>query len=575
MDHPSHAQEASAPTSSTSRARGLLRRIYTANPFYVISADLVFIGLRMSFDTSGKTFETWALMFGLAGFTLLLATTACLLIRCCNLWDDARTLLLLVVLMFLAISVTFDDTLAANPGLGRAFFLGGFVFAAAVSEAVLRMIRLSLPPLFRMPYYLILALFFFYPMAMVPLMGDADGPALQWALWGFSPTAGLVFLSLLPAVRRGPGYVAKNGSPWRWPMYPWVLFAFLALGVCARANYLCTSLHFVGGTGSIFGPYFLVPFMLVLDLLILERGIVSGSRSKLRMALAMPIGLLALSLAWHRPDAIYERFLGIFTDGIGASPLYLTLVAVAWFYAFAASRGVPLAWEALTATLAAFAIVGPRTLDLDGPVSLQSWPLLSIAVLQLGLLIHRRESWRGLLAAACLAVAARAEVPASWSPFARDALAFHVMMAAVLLVGAGFDDRLARRLPRVGAAILVLAGLVSTLGGPLHETELSPTVAMAYPPLLVAIGLALGYIARSRPYSASAAAVSAIWLAATGWRGYVLLRHLVAGLDLIAGGLVFFLLAASISLAKGGVLQRLRWERSGEPRRSARQVGSP
>ncbi len=199
----------------------------------MISADLVFIGLRMSFDTSGKTFETWALMIGLAGYTLLLAATACLLIRSCRVWDDVRTLLLLVVLMFLATSVTFDDTLASNPRLGRACFAGGFVFAAAVSEAVLRVIRLSLPALFRVPYYLILALFFLYPMAVSPFVGDPDGPALQWALWGFSPTAGLVFLSLLPAVRRGPESVAKNGSPWRWPLYPWVLFAVLGLGVCA------------------------------------------------------------------------------------------------------------------------------------------------------------------------------------------------------------------------------------------------------------------------------------------------------------------------------------------------------
>src|SRR4051794_848363 len=56
-------------------AQGLLRRLVTSNPFYVISADLVFVGLRMSFDTDGRTFETWALMLALAGYTLLLAAT--------------------------------------------------------------------------------------------------------------------------------------------------------------------------------------------------------------------------------------------------------------------------------------------------------------------------------------------------------------------------------------------------------------------------------------------------------------------------------------------------------------------
>ena len=50
------------PTHAPDRPlrRGLLRRLYTSNPFYVISADLVFIGLRMSFDASGRTPETGA-----------------------------------------------------------------------------------------------------------------------------------------------------------------------------------------------------------------------------------------------------------------------------------------------------------------------------------------------------------------------------------------------------------------------------------------------------------------------------------------------------------------------------------
>src|SRR4051794_20317586 len=101
----------SAPAAAPRQGRGLVRRLYTANPFYILSADLVFVGLRMSFDTHGKVFQTWALMSLLAAYTLLLATTALLLIRHGKVWDDARSLLLLVVMMFLGMSVTFDDTL--------------------------------------------------------------------------------------------------------------------------------------------------------------------------------------------------------------------------------------------------------------------------------------------------------------------------------------------------------------------------------------------------------------------------------------------------------------------------------
>src|SRR5262249_52433446 len=142
-----------------------------------------------------------------------------------------RTVLLLVVLMFLATSVTFDEVLVSSPERGLVCYLGGLLFAVAVTEGVLRGIRLRLPAWFRGPYYLILALFFLYPLALTPLLDRPRSEALMWGLFGFSAAAGLAFLSLLPAVRRGPGYVCFNGSPWRWPLYPWALFGLLAAAV--------------------------------------------------------------------------------------------------------------------------------------------------------------------------------------------------------------------------------------------------------------------------------------------------------------------------------------------------------
>jgi len=192
--HPTHAP--AVLMRKLARPRGLVGWLYTKNPFYVLSADLVFIGLRMSFDTSGRTVETGALMFALLGYTLLLASTAFLLIRVGRVWDDARTILLLVVAMFLAISVTFDETLAGNPQLGRACFLGGLVFAVFLSEGLLRGIRLRLAPLYHVPYLLILCLFFLYPLVLTPYLRDPESPALQWLLFGFSPLAGLAFLTL-------------------------------------------------------------------------------------------------------------------------------------------------------------------------------------------------------------------------------------------------------------------------------------------------------------------------------------------------------------------------------------------
>src|SRR5439155_9465952 len=95
-----------SPPPLAAGAQGLLRWVCTSNPFYVISAGLFLAGLWVSFGSQERDEDAWWLMAGLAGYTLLLAVTALVLVRFARVWDDARTVLLLVVLMFLATSVT-------------------------------------------------------------------------------------------------------------------------------------------------------------------------------------------------------------------------------------------------------------------------------------------------------------------------------------------------------------------------------------------------------------------------------------------------------------------------------------
>ncbi len=220
---------------SVKAAHRLLRLLCTSNPFYAISAALFLIGLRVSFNAQSHEIDSFALMGGLAGYTLLLAAAALLLVRFAGVWNDVRTVLLLVVLMFLATSVTFDELLVMDPDRGVWFFVGGLIFASGLTELLLRGIRLRLPLRFRLPYHLTLALFFLYPLALVPILNDPHSETLMWGLWGFAPAAGLVFLTLIPAIRQGARYVRGNGSPWPWPFYPWSVFVFLAAAVCGRA----------------------------------------------------------------------------------------------------------------------------------------------------------------------------------------------------------------------------------------------------------------------------------------------------------------------------------------------------
>jgi hypothetical protein len=406
MSQLSNVPVPSAPPANRT-GRGLIRWVCTNNPFYVLSAGLFLAGLWISFGGQTEEVQTWALMSGLAGYTLLLAVTAFLLVRFANVWDDMRTVLLLVVLMFLATSVTFDEVLVFHPERGFACYLGGLLFALLVSEGLLRGIRLALPARFRVPYYLILSLFFLYPLALRPLLADPRSEELMWGLFGFSPVAGLVFLTLLPAIRRGADCVRDNGSPWRWPLYPWVLFGLLGLAVPARAFLLCWSMQILDGGDLdrlLFGPFFLVPFGLSVALLLLEIGLVSRSRGALGTALLLPILLTVLLAANHPDDPIYQGFLALFTFRVGADALTVTVLASAAFYVYAALRRVPLAPDVLTAALAALAVVGPQTLEEGELVSPRPAFLLAAAALQLFLGVRERGVRRCLAGAGLAAV---------------------------------------------------------------------------------------------------------------------------------------------------------------------------
>ena len=542
--------------------RGLVRWVCTSNPFYAVSAALFLVGLRVSFGAHARAIDTWALMSGLAGYTLLLAAAALLLVRFAGVWDDLRTVLLLVVLMFLATSVTFDELLALDPVRGSFFYLGGLLFAVGVTEGLLRGIRLRLPAWFRGPYYLILALYFLYPLMLAPLLGRPHSEALMWGLFGFSPAAGLAFLALLPAVRRGPSYLRGNGSPWPWPYYPWALFVILALAVPARAFLLCWSLHLLDAGDFdrlIFGPYFLIPFGLALAVLLLEVGVVARSRVVLGVALAAPAGLVALALADRRGDPIFEEFLGIFAARLGGHPLFLTLLAAAGFYAYAALRRVPRSAEALTAALLALALVGPETRTLRELVAPRPEFVLAAALLQLALGVRRSDAGRCLIGGLGLAAAAALAVPGE--PVLRVLIGLHLGLLAVLAVGAAFDNPLGRAL-RVGGAVVMLAAcLAVAFGRAPMPAEVPPWAGAAYP-LALAVLLA-GYAWRIgyRPGLLLAGLALSGCLIAAVWRGYAVLHEEVPGLDYLAVSLAFFAVAVLVSLGKSGVLTRwvLAW----------------
>jgi hypothetical protein len=554
-----HAQgpPLSAPSGVERAAAKLLRRVCTSNPFYVISACLVLAGLRMSFDPGARVFQTWVLLAGLAGYTVLLACTAWLLVRYNNVWEDIRTILLLVVLMFVTMSVIFDDVLLAHRGRGIACYLGGLLFAVLVSEGLLRGMGLRLPVLFRTPYYALLALFFLYPIALSPVLRSPDSAVRLWATFGFSTVAGLVSLTLLPAIWRGPSYVKNNGSPWRWPLYPWVLFGFLGLGICARTYYLCVSMHapsYPQVNQTIFGVYFLVPFLLAVAVLLLEIGVASERPGAVSAALVAPIVLIVLATVGHRDEAVYRYFLGMLVHRLGGTPLFLTVILAGLYYVYAALRRVPVALEGVSASLLLLSVIGPNTLELSGLTTPRIAPLLAVGGLQVWLALSRRSLGRWLAATACFVAAATIGIPVWLVRIPQPVLAFHLALGCVLFLSACFDSGLARFLRGTCLMAIVCASVVWLQVDPMLLPEIPPRLLSLYPLVLSATALGYGFIVHSRGYRIGAAMALGCWLAATGWQLYGSMRRFVIGIDQIAWGLAFFGLAAFISLVKAGAI---------------------
>jgi len=73
--------------------------------------------------------------------------------------------------------------LLLNPEQGYVCSLLGLLFAIGLSEGLLCAARLRLPALFRVPYHLLLALFFLYP---VFLSLHQDEPRSDEMMWGCS-----------------------------------------------------------------------------------------------------------------------------------------------------------------------------------------------------------------------------------------------------------------------------------------------------------------------------------------------------------------------------------------------------
>jgi len=440
------------------------RLLYTHNPFYLLSVAFVLHSMRLWLNTRTWPYNPWPLVCIIGGYILLLAIVGFLVIRFAKAWDDARSIFLILVFLFVELSLSFDPVVVAHPRLGLVLLLIGWGLAVGVSEGLMRGLQMRLPLFFRGPYHLLLALLFLYPPLIVAGL-QVETVSAIWKIWAFSPIVAVALLTLLPAIRRGPEYVRDNGTPWKWPWYPWGLFGFLGLCMGMRAYALTLSYDSVLTQGlreamqleSAFQPFFLVPLVLAAGVLLLEAGLVARNSRVQRSALLA--GLLVCVLACFVPNSSVPAadFLARFTERLGA-PLWLAVCASLIFYSYSWLRGVKeAAWGAAT-TLLLLGIIGPRTVDWS-TLQWQGWPLW-IAAIVLGWEGIRRRRARDLLLTGVAAIlAARIDWLSHAHWLYRDALPLQMLSIWAVVLGTVLDDAWARRLRWIGLASL-LAGFI-------------------------------------------------------------------------------------------------------------------
>jgi len=556
------------------------RFLYTQNPFYLISAALILYGLNTALGASSTAASAWALLGILAVYTLLMLATALLIVRFGKVWQDARSLLLVIVLLLLALSVSFDEILLRAPGTGRTLLLLGLLFSVLVSESVLECLGIRLRTWFRVPWCAMLGLFFAYPLALQPLVrleGTGEIEA-QWGAFLFPVAAALALLLLLPAIHKGADYAKENGTPWRWPWFPWSLFVLLLFGIGVRSYYLTLSFHVAVPVGldSIFGLYFLAPIVLAAAVLLLEAGLVSRKPAVQFAALALPALAVLFSLtAGEGTTWTYNHFLRMFTSAFGP-PIFVTALAVSAFYVYACVRRVRFAPHALA--LALILCTGAVPGKVSGiAIPAPALPLFALGVLFTWFVVIRRFSVFALLAVGAFLAAFAVAFPGTWFTRWHGLIPVHLAYVAALLIGALFRDQAARVIQHVSAAVLLPAVVIVLATRPEFARLTAPCVPWIYVGVLVVLSFIYGLLVRNSTWLAvgvAGFALLAVWAMALLYKALAVAYGSDATLPFF-GSTVAFLIAFIISLTKFGQGVRRLYEAVTRPYRRTTAVPPP
>ncbi len=527
--------------------------LYTHNPFYLISTCLLLMGVRLVYGrVEVGQLNCGIMMAVLGGYALLSAGVACLIVKLGSVWDDARSIFVSLLIVFVAISVSADELLMLESQSAIGLILIAYVFAASVTEGMIRGLRIRLAPVYRVPLHLMLAVLCLYPYVCsaeafgLIMVRERD---VLYRILGFPCIFAGALLTLWPAMRLGSPAAANNGTPWKWPAFPWSLFGLLTALAAFRSYIISFCFGPIEGNDVHFAGYFLVPIALAWLFLIAEYGVMHSRRIVVERALQLAPLVMVLPFVGVR-DGLSRVFMADLAMH-GFSPVFWTAIALTAMFAWFRLRGVREATIGVAGMLLLLTVIQPGTVDSVSFSDPAMWPLCAAGAVLLFEGLLRRSSEMLYVAALLVAFGVACLLPLDTPVATRIAVGFHIVMLAGLLIGVLLKDASARWMLRIAAVQLMLGcGFAS-------QIETLPQVwKLTYIATSAAIMFGIWYFSRERWLLLAGVFGLGAFSVAASQRGLALASNQVGARAVrsIALAVLSFVVALLISLSKAGRL---------------------